>query len=88
MKLRTEGVNLATLPSLEERNGLPLDIVYVCHRYSLALGCRQVIIEQVLEDLMREERKELEKMKMHCENVPFKYLSSVQLQHSQLVSHS
>lgn len=88
MKLRTERVNLATLSSLEERNGLPLDIVYVCHRYSLALSCRQVIIEQVLEDLLREERKEQEQMQMHYENVPFKYLSSVQLQHCQLVSHT
>ena len=85
MKLRTEGVNLSTLsPPVKERKVLPLEVVYLCHRYSLALNTRQDKLEQVLEEILWEETEKQEQK--HYENFPSSYLSSVQLQHSRLVS--
>ena len=57
MKLRSEGVNLSSLQSSGQRdNILPLEVVYLCHRYSLALNTNQSRLEQVMQEILGEER--------------------------------
>merc|ERR1711997_815123 len=56
MKLRTEGVNLSSLQSSGPRDILPLEVVYLCHRYSLALSTNQSKLEQVMQEILGEER--------------------------------
>ena len=56
MKLRTEGVNLASLQSSGQADILSLEVVYLCHRYSLALSTNQSKLEQVMQEILREER--------------------------------
>ena len=56
MKLRTEGVKLSSLQSSGPRDILPLEVVYLCHRYSLALNTNQSRLEQVMQEILGEER--------------------------------
>ena len=56
MKLRTEGVNLSALQTSEQGAPLSLEVVYLCHRYSLALSTNQSKLEQVMQEILREER--------------------------------
>ena len=56
MKLRTEGVSLSSLQSSGPRDVLPLEVVYLCHRYSLALSTNQGRLEQVMQEILGEER--------------------------------
>ena len=89
MKLRTEGVNLAALVSAEERREVPPSVVYLCHRYSLALNTRQDRLEQVLQEILTEEREREKQQQIHYENFPSNFPSPappVQLPHSTLVS--
>ena len=70
MKLRSEGINLATLQSSGKRDIMPLEVVYLCHRYSLALSTNQSKLEQVMQEILGEERNKESHIQSQYENFP------------------
>ena len=55
MKVKTEGVKLADYPPNQHRDILPLNLVYLSHRYSLCLNTQQEDIEVVVDEIWKEE---------------------------------
>ena len=41
MKIKTEGIKLVEYPPNQHKDILPLNLVYLCHRFSLCLSTKQ-----------------------------------------------
>merc|ERR1712130_66107 len=55
MKIKTEGIRLVEFTPNQHKDILPLNLVYLCHRFSLCLSTQQQDIEAVVEELWKEE---------------------------------